>query len=117
MIGDLLNNNKRKDVVTREGQLFFKGKKYSVEKSTGYYVSTTDKKRLHVAMWEDVNGPVPDGYIIHHIDWNKTHNYIENLTCVTQEEHNLIHNRPSDLSKLTSEQKKILNNLKSRGLI
>ena len=54
MIGDLLNNNKRREVRTRADQVMFMGKKYRQDKRTGYYVCTTGKKRvrLHVAMWE-----------------------------------------------------------------
>lgn len=32
------------------------------------------------------------GCVIHHLDWDKSNNVIENLVCVTMEEHNLIHN-------------------------
>ena len=54
MIGDLFNTNKRKDVVTREGQVMFNGKKYARDPRTGYYTCTTgrSRKRLHVAVWE-----------------------------------------------------------------
>lgn len=34
MIGDLLNNNKRKDVKTREDQVMYMGKKYRRDKAT-----------------------------------------------------------------------------------
>lgn len=118
MIGDLFNNNKRKDVCTREGQRFYNGVKYAVEKKTGYLVATTGKRRrLHVVMWEtEVNGgePVPDGYVIHHIDWDKTHNEISNFVLVTVQEHNLIHNRPACP---TDEETKIIKDLMKRGLI
>lgn len=94
MIGDLLNTNKRRDVVTREGQLMYLGKKYRRDKKTGYYVCTSgDRKRLHVAMWEAEAGvSVPVGCVIHHVDWVKSHNVIENLVCVTVSEHERIHN-------------------------
>lgn len=115
MIGDLFNNNKRKDVCTRLDQLMYKGKKYRQDKKTGYYICTTgNRKRLHVAMWEAVNGPVPEGYIIHHKDWNKTHNEISNFAMVTVAEHNLIHNRPSNPN---AEEQKLLDKLKEQGLI
>ena len=111
---DAKARNTRK-VRTREGQLFFNGKKYAQDKKTGYYVCTTgDRKRLHVAMWEAVNGPVPEGCVIHHKDWNKTHNEISNFAMVTVAEHNLIHNRPS---KPTAEEQKLLDKLKEQGLI
>ena len=57
VIGDMFNNNKRRNVCTREGQKMYNGKKYAQDKETGYYVCTTgNRKRLHVAMWESVAG-------------------------------------------------------------
>lgn len=102
MLGDLFNNNKRKDVCTREGQRFYLGVKYSVEAGTGYLVSTTTmggkRRRLHDVLWtnENIDGikEIPEGCVIHHIDYIKTHNEISNLTCITIFGHNLIHNPP-----------------------
>ena len=94
MIGDMLNTNKRRDVKTRMDQVLYMGHKYRQDKRTGYYVCTSEKrKRLHVAMWEHEAGcEVPPGCIIHHLDWVKTHNTIDNLVCVSMWEHNQIHN-------------------------
>lgn len=94
MLGDMFNNNRKRDVVTREGQRMYKGKKYSEETETGYMVCTSGaRKRLHVVMWQDKWGiDVPEGCVIHHLDWNKRNNIIENLICVTVEEHEKIHN-------------------------
>lgn len=98
MIGDLFNNNKRRDVCTREGQRMYMGRKYSVEKETGYLVCTTSekghrRKRLHEVLWEQKWGiEVPQGCVIHHLDWNKSHNVIENLVCLTIWEHEQVHN-------------------------
>ena len=92
-IGQFDKVNTRK-VVTRPGQVLFNGKKYAQDKSTGYYVCTSgNRKRLHVAIWEYHNGKeVPDGYVIHHKDFNKTNNDINNLACITVAEHEAIHN-------------------------
>lgn len=94
MIGDMFNNNRRRDVCTREGQRMYMGKKYAREEATGYYVCTSgSRKRLHVAMWEHEHGmEVPPGCVIHHLDWNKNNNVIENLVCLTIEEHERVHN-------------------------
>ena len=95
MLGDMLNNNKRKDVRTRIDQVQFNGKKYTMDPRSGYYTCTTGKgrKRLHVAVWETHWGRrVPPGCVIHHMDWNKKNNSIENLICLTVQEHNLVHN-------------------------
>ena len=48
-----------------------------------------------MAMWEQAAGrEVPPGCVIHHLDWDKNNNVIENLVCVTTWEHNMIHNPP-----------------------
>lgn len=123
-IGDIDGKSRdRRKVITREGQLFYKGKKYAIEKATGYYVCTvTDDKgrrrRLHDVMWETEHGKViPEGYVIHHKDWNKNNNVIENLELVTVREHNLIHNPPTDINSLSPEDREIYNNLVKRNLI
>lgn len=92
-IGNFDKVNTRK-VVTREGQKLYMGKKYAIEQKTGYYVCTSgSRKRLHVAIWEHEHGmEVPPGCVIHHLDWNKSNNDIENLICVSIEEHEKIHN-------------------------
>ena len=96
MIGDLLNNNKRREVKTRADQVLYLGKKYRCDKKSGYYLCTTgDRKRLHVAMWEAEAGmSVPVGCVIHHVNWDKSVNEIFNLVCVTVAEHERIHNTP-----------------------
>lgn len=43
-------------------------------------------------VWRAV--PARRGCVIHHVDWVKTHNVIENLVCVTVSEHERIHNTP-----------------------
>lgn len=92
-IGNFDKVNTRK-VVTREGQKLYMGKKYAIEQKTGYYVCTSgSRKRLHVAIWEHEHGvDVPPGCVIHHLDWNKSNNNVENLICVSIEEHEKIHN-------------------------
>lgn len=96
MIGDFLNNNKRREVCTRADQVMFYGRKYRQDKKTGYYLCTSGgRKRLHVVMWEQAAGrEVPPGCVVHHLDWNKRNNTVENLVCVSIEEHNMIHNPP-----------------------
>ena len=37
-------------------------------------------------IWEMVNGPIPEGYIIDHLDGNALNNRIENLACKTRGE-------------------------------
>lgn len=46
---------------------------------------------LHRQIWEDNNGPIPDGMEIHHKDHGFSNNSIENLECLTNEEHKSRH--------------------------
>ena len=46
---------------------------------------------LHRAIWELVNGKIPEGFMIHHIDGNKKNNNIENLECLSRKEHGKKH--------------------------
>lgn len=73
----------------------FDGLTYRLDKRTGYYLASKGengrRKRLHVAVWESHNGPVPEGHHIHHIDRDKANNEIENLQCMTSSEHNRVH--------------------------
>lgn len=91
-IGDFVKVNRR-GVKTRETQVLFNGKLYSLSKS-GYYICSTGKReRLHVAVWKAKWGrDVPEGCVIHHLDWNKNNNSAENLICLTTEEHERVHN-------------------------
>lgn len=40
-----------------------------------------------IVAWETVNGPVPEGCIIHHVDRDPLHDAIENLQCLTRAQH------------------------------
>ena len=73
-----------------------KGKKYGLSK-TGYYIRS---EPLHIRVWEDLHGPIPEGMVIHHINGDKTDNNIDNLVCLTRRDHGLIHpGRHSPLSE------------------
>jgi predicted XRE-type DNA-binding protein len=85
----------------------------------GYYIITTEKegnckKFLHRLIWEEAHGPIPDGYVIHHIDKNKTNNNISNLQCLTQFEHKSIHSKEqwhgenNYMAKLTEKDVKLI---------
>jgi hypothetical protein len=50
-------------------------------------------KRLHIYVWEKYNGPVPEGYHIHHIDHNTDNNEIENLRLMEKFKHLQYHSR------------------------
>lgn len=52
---------------------------------------TTEGKRAyrmeHRLVWEGVNGPIPEGYDIHHIDGDTYNNDIDNLECLSHSDH------------------------------
>ena len=56
------------------------------------------KITLHVAIWEYHNGPVPEGWCLHHKDKNPLNNDISNLECVSLSEHGKIHKTGKNLS-------------------
>lgn len=45
----------------------------------------------HRAVWESINGPIPPGYEIHHINGDGNDNRIENLMMLTRKEHMRLH--------------------------
>lgn len=41
----------------------------------------------HRLVWEQAHGPIPDGWVVHHLNGDKADNRIENLFAVSQEGH------------------------------
>jgi len=74
----------------------------------GYFMANAVDKRegplsLHRAIWTHYNGPIKDGYVIHHIDENKTNNDISNLQMMTRSDHCALHsNSEESLAKSSS---------------
>lgn len=48
------------------------------------YSATYDGPRAHVIVWEAMNGPVPPGMVINHLDFDRANNRISNLEATTQ---------------------------------
>lgn len=78
--------------------------KFTINKNGYYECTTKDRLMLHNYNWEKVNGEIPKGYEIHHIDLNKLNNTILNLQLVTPREHAKIH---SILKNGSSTNKKV----------
>lgn len=69
----------------------FDGRKYTL-RNTGYYGATTGRRTLmHRDVWEHHNGPIPDGFDIHHVDHDRANNDLSNLVCLSKDEHTRLH--------------------------
>jgi len=62
-------------IVISESIQEFNGERYY---RCGKYFQRSGR-RLHIAVWEDANGPVPAGHHIHHRDNDRAHNQLTNL--------------------------------------
>jgi hypothetical protein len=67
----------------------FAGKRYYL---CGRYFQRSGR-RLHVAVWEAANGPVPQGHAVHHRDHVKVNNALANLELLARSAHVAHHNR------------------------
>jgi len=58
------------------------------KKDGGYLYCWVDGKRKlhHIHVWEQANGPIPDGYEVDHINGQRDDNRLENLRLVTRKE-------------------------------
>lgn len=70
---------------------YFNGIKFTRDDKTGYYLNSTIRMRIHRYVWEFYNGPIPDGYCVHHIDHDKGNNNIENLSLMKRDDHTSMH--------------------------
>lgn len=64
------------------------------EKKSNNYIKLKIKGKNqseHRVVWESIYGKIPRDHIIHHIDFNKNNNSIDNLLCLTKHEHRLLH--------------------------
>lgn len=91
------------NIIYKDGYGIANGIKFRKDKKTGYYLSGVingKRKRLHRYVWEQINGEIPKGYDIHHIDHNKDNNDISNLELLASIRHKQVHGM-----ELTKEQR------------
>lgn len=46
----------------------------------------------HRLIYEEHHGPIPSGYLVHHVDEDRMNNEPENLKALTHAEHSRLHN-------------------------
>lgn len=66
---------------------YFDGLKFTRDDSTGYYLNSTNRIRMHRYVWEYYFGPIPPGKEIHHMDHDKANNNIDNLLPLNRFDH------------------------------
>lgn len=70
------------------------GERFYIQSSKRYFQSgrkNTSERLLHRRIWSDVNGPIPDGMVIHHKDGDWKNNNINNLELLPNVEHCKVH--------------------------
>ena len=80
----------------------FNGLHFTRDETTGYYLNSTIKKRMHRYVWEFYNGEIPAGYEIHHKDHNPANNDIENLELMTAQNHRKYHAKIQGIKNVES---------------
>ncbi|MFA6204424.1 MAG: HNH endonuclease signature motif containing protein [Gallionella sp.] len=68
---------------------------------TGY--PPFDWRPVHILLWEEHNGPVPEGYVVMFKDKNKQNICIENLECISKGERLRrvsLHNYPKEVAQV-----------------
>lgn len=80
--------------------VYFNGLKFTRPNNKCYFRNNATQERLHRYVWKYYNGDIPEGYEIHHKDFDKGNNDISNLEMLTVAEHRALHAR-----LLTDEQR------------
>lgn len=73
--------------ILDENNQYFNGKIY--RRSEKYF--TNGKTSIHRDVWEFYHSAIPEGYHIHHKDFNPANNNLENLQLLTKSEHSKLH--------------------------
>lgn len=107
----------------RYGEYILKEQKVKTSIKRGYLTCMINQKMkcVHRLIYETYVGDIPKGCVLHHINENKLDNRIENLICMTREEHIAHHNNTGVIygkrkSDLTEEQTNKVIELSKKGL-
>jgi hypothetical protein len=85
--------------------VIYQGEKFHLQSTKRYYQSgrrDAQVRSLHRRVWTDHNGPIPDGYEVHHKDNDWTNNVIDNLECLPM----LVHQRQHMTERLADPEYK-----------
>ena len=101
-----------------DGYLVTKNKPFNYgakNQVTGYHVVNLKEKGsrffapyyIHRVIWEEANGcRVPDGFVVHHQDGNRSNNKITNLSACTQKLNNWFAAKNRDYKKIYEKRKR-----------
>jgi hypothetical protein len=77
--------------MSRSKFIALHGMKFCRDEDTGYYRSGSHQKLAHRHVWENERGPIPEGFHIHHKDRDRGNNHVENLLCLSADDHHQLH--------------------------
>ena len=78
---------------TIEKFIWFNSKKYTRDDKTGYFLNSTNRERLHRAVYKFFYGTIKNDNDIHHKDHNKNNNNIGNLKSILKTDHMSLHSK------------------------
>lgn len=74
------------------GQIYRRHPNHKNRSMRLYYMATTAPRNyLHRDMWEYHNGPIPDGWHVHHADGDALNNVISNFSLLSPSAHAALH--------------------------
>lgn len=78
---------------TRKGEKNPSWKGGRTEHDSGYWQIRIDGKYVmeHRRVWEQANGPIPEGFEVHHLNGDPSDNRIENLMAMSKKDHHTQH--------------------------
>lgn len=79
----------RRDVIVFNGIKFVRYPDAANFAERNYYKGKG--KWLHRVIWESTHGPIPEGYVVHHVDENPLMNELNNLACIPHPDHAVLH--------------------------
>lgn len=72
---------------------YFNGIMFTRDEITNYYLISYNAQRMHRYVWEFYNGSIPEGKDVHHKDFNRANNNIDNLQMMDAHEHRCYHGK------------------------